>query len=463
MTSTKAPAARRWPGAGWLWPGCARSGGAAPVETAARPSDDAVGGKNMQQLVQLRWIAVVGQVLTIGFVQFVLGVILPLPAMAIVIAALVALNLLSLLRLRLPFAVRQAELFLALLLDVAALTAQLYLSGGVTNPFISLFLLQVTLAAVLLQIRWAWTVMAFAVICFFALSLAHRPLALPASLSADPFRLHLKGLLICFILDATLLVVFVNRISGNLRARDAHLAELRRQAVEEEHIVRMGLLASGAAHELGTPLATLSVILGDWQRMPALRAIPDLRGEIEEMQVAVGRCKSIISGILLSAGEARGEAAAVTTIGAFLGGIVEEWNGLHPECALSFEQHLGNTVPIVADPTLKQVLFNLLNNAQEARSPRIRLTATRQGENLILAVSDDGPGFTPEMLEQLGNPYQSTKDRQGRGLGLFLVVNVVRKLGGHVTARNRAGGGATVALTLPLASIAVERKKADAA
>ncbi|MXP65048.1 HAMP domain-containing histidine kinase [Roseomonas sp. M0104] len=417
----------------------------------------------MLQLIQLRWLAAVGQVITIGFVQLVLEVDLPLLPMAAVVVALALLNLLSLLRLRLRAPVGQAELFVVLLLDVAALTVQLYLSGGVTNPFISLFLLQVTMAAVLLQIRWAWAMAAITTLCFLGLSLAHRPLVLPSALSADPFRLHLQGLLVCFILDAALLVVFVTRVSGNLRARDARLADLRRQAVEEEHIVRMGLLASGAAHELGTPLATMSVILGDWRHMPALRDSPDLQDDIEEMQVQLRRCKEIISGILLSAGEARGEAAAVTTLDAFLEGLVQEWSALRPRARISLENNLGGQVPIVADPTLKQVLFNLFNNAQEAFASRICLSAARDGATLILEVRDNGVGFAPEMLAQFGNPYRSTKARQGRGLGLFLVVNVVRKLGGRVAAHNRPEGGATVTLSLPLGSIAIERRRADAA
>ncbi|UPG72887.1 hypothetical protein MVG78_01430 [Roseomonas gilardii subsp. gilardii] len=260
----------------------------------------------MLQLVQLRWVAVVGQVLTIGTVRYGLGIDLPLRQMALVVAALIALNLLSLLRLRLSTPVGGLELFLVLAFDVAALTVQLYLSGGMTNPFVSLYLLQVTLAAVLLEQHGAWAVVAIAIACFLGLTLDYRPLLLPDSLGADLFTLHLYGLLVCFILVAVLLMVFTTRISGNLRDRDAHLAHMRQQAVEEEHIIRMGLLASGAAHELSTPLATVSVILGDWQRMPALREMPDLQGEIEEMQAAIDRCKSIIGGILLSAGEARG-------------------------------------------------------------------------------------------------------------------------------------------------------------
>src|SRR3546814_16895625 len=96
-------------------------------------------------------------------------------------------------------------------------------------------------------------------------------------------------------------------------------------AAEEDHIVRMGLLASGAAHELGTPLSTLSVILGDWHHEPAFQSNPQLLEEIEDMQAEVKRCKTIVTGILLSAGEARGESPHVTTVGDFLDELTEDW------------------------------------------------------------------------------------------------------------------------------------------
>ncbi|MFC3124269.1 ATP-binding protein [Pseudoroseomonas globiformis] len=439
-----------------------------PEEDAAGPSGagagrDPANRQNLLQLAQLRMLATLGQVLTIGIVEIGLGVRLPLHAMAAVVLGLVAVNLASLLRLRLPVPVHAWELMLLLLLDVLALAALLFFSGGVTNPFVGLFLLQVTLAAVLLPVGWAWTVAAVSVVCVLGLGAAGRPLALPPRLAADPFQLYLAGFLICFVLVAALLVAFVTRMSGNLRDRDLHLAELRRRALEEEHIVRMGLLASGAAHELGTPLATLSVILGDWRRLPQVRADAEMAQDVTEMQGEVARCKEIISGILVSAGEARGEGAAATTLGAFLRGFVEEWNGQGTGRALRYDAAFGPDVPIAADPVLKQVLANLVNNAGEAGAGDILLSAAREGEALLLTVSDDGPGFAPAMLERLGTPYSSTKGSAGgtrpRGLGLFLVANVARKLGGAVSARNRPEGGASVTLSLPLPALIIEREK----
>jgi two-component system sensor histidine kinase RegB len=418
-------------------------------------ADNTANRKNMVLLIQLRWIAVAGQILTIAFVQFGLGIALPLVPMSAVVAALLALNLASLMWLRSGADISNRGLLTALILDVAALTAQLYLSGGATNPFTSLYLLQITLAAVLLDVMSTWAIVAIACVSFAALTDVYRPLALPPDRAGDLFSLYITGMLVGFALDAGLLVVFVTRITKNLRERDARLAELKQLAAEEDHIVRMGLLASGAAHELGTPLSSLAVILADWKRVHAVDPKSEMAQEIEEMQAAVQRCKSILTGVLLTAGEARGEAPQVTSVHAFLGELVREWRAARFVTTLVFDNRFGPDIPIVSDSTLKQVIFNVLDNAYEVSPGWIGFTALRDDTTLVLRVSDLGPGFAPEMLANFGKPYRSTKGRLGGGLGLFLVVNVVRKLGGFVTASNRARGGAEVTLNLPLAALAL--------
>ncbi|MGZ5848162.1 MAG: sensor histidine kinase, partial [Ramlibacter sp.] len=255
----------------------------APAGTAAAVPQAVAGRKNLLQLVELRWLAVVGQLATILVVRFVLGVPLPLEQMLALLAMLVVFNVASALRSRLELPVSDGELFGALLVDVAVLTGQLYASGGITNPFIFLFLLQVAVASVLLRPVFIWAIVAAAALAFVGLTQWHVPLALPGPTPVLSTQ-YVGGLLVCFVLNAALLVIFIGRIGRNLRQRDASLARLRQRAAEEEHIVRMGLLASGAAHELGTPLATLSVILGDWSHMAPFAAEPELREEIEEMQ-----------------------------------------------------------------------------------------------------------------------------------------------------------------------------------
>ena len=416
----------------------------------------AAGHKNMLQLIELRWIAVVGQVTTIAGAILIFDINLPLVHMLQVLACLIAFNIASHLRWHEKKPVSNAEIFMALLVDVATLTVQLYLSGGTTNPFAFLYLLQIIISAVLLEAWSTWTIVLITLVCLGLLAVFAQPLALPFDHARGIASLYVQGMLICFALNAGLLVIFVSRISGTVREKAAQLAELRQRAAEEDHIVRMGLLASGAAHELGTPLATLSVILGDWKRMPEFRNSPDLLEEIGEMQTQLQRCKSIVSGILLSAGKARGESAVRTTIHTFLDGLAEDWEDSRPVKDFEYENRIVDDIPVVFDSALKQSIDNLLDNALEA-SPTgwVSLTASVEDGVLTLVVRDRGAGFAPGVLAQFGKPYQSTKGRAGGGLGLFLVVNVARTLGGAVVARNRDEGGAEVTLTIPLAAISL--------
>jgi two-component system sensor histidine kinase RegB len=415
----------------------------------AGTSPDMAATENMRQLIQLRWMAVVGQLLTIMAVHLGLGVPLPLARMLAVVAALVTVNLLGMALLARD-RVTNVELTLALLFDMGALTAQLYLSGGVANPFISFYLLQLVLGAILLE-RWsAWVLVAVASLCFAGLIRGSHPLVFPRGLAPEIGDFITLGLWISFVLTGTLLALFITRISRNLRARDAYLADMRQHAAEEDGIVRMGLFASGAAHELGTPLATLSVILNDWRRMPLLTNDPELRGELEEMQAEVQRCKAIVTDILHSAGEPRGEAMEATPARAFLDDVVAAWQPTHPNVPLDHRSGELGGAALVGEASLRQAIWNLLDNAAEMSPLGIGLHATRHPDGLAIAVTDQGPGFSEAQLAAVGRPSRSIKG-EGHGLGLFLAANVARRQGGRLEATNRIGGGAEVRLVLPLA------------
>src|SRR3569833_2120467 len=376
------------------------------------------GHKNMLHLIQLRWIAVAGQITTITIVSLGFGIALPLPQILSVLACLIAFNIGSHLRWHERQVVTNGELFHALLVDVGSLTALLYFSGGITNPFAFLYLLQVILSAVLLKAWSTWTIVAITSICLAGLALFYVPLKLPPDQERYYFNLYVQGMLICFVSNAALLAYFITQISRNFRARDAQLADLRQRATEEEHIVRMGLLASGAAHELGTPLATLSVIQGDLKRMP------EFKSNAEQL---------------------------------------EESRSTSPITSIDYEYHIRQDQPVVYDSALKQMILNVLDNALEASPQCVHLEARCEDDLLRLLITDAGPGFAPEMLAQFGKPYQSSKGRPGGGLGLFLSVNVARTLGGTVSASNREEGGAAVELVLPLAALSLEKEKEHAA
>jgi len=419
----------------------------APRPPAPAPEDAAA--RNMRLLVLLRWLAVGGQLATILTVYYGFGVPLPLAPMVVVLAALVMLNVMTWLG-HPHWPVTNFQLFGTLVCDVLALSVQLYLSGGAANPFVSLYLLQVVMGAVLLHAWSSWALVGLTAAAFATVTLVSPPLALPPWLASTLSPAYVLALWCNFVLAAVLLVLFVTRIAANLRSRDAHLAGLRQRAAEEDHIVRMGLLASGAAHELGTPLASIAVLLGDWKSEAAIAREPRLLAEVDEMQAEVARCKTIVSGILFAAGEVTGEAPERTTLRRFLSQIVHAWPG-----TVTVNDRLADDRPIVADRALGQTLTNLLDNAVEAGAREIAMTAAMEGEMLVLTVRDDGSGFPDEVLAALGRPYNTSKPRRGAGLGLFLATNVLRTLGGTLEARNRREGGAETIVRLPIASLAL--------
>lgn len=417
---------------------------------AAEALVETAGSEAMHQLVQLRWIAVAGQLLTILSVHFSLGITLPLGAMLGVVGMLAFVNLAATIMLS-RHRVTNVEVMLSLLVDIGALTAQLHFSGGATNPFVSFYLLQVVLGATLLEGWSAWVLVAFTAMCFAGLTISSVPLVLPPHLRAGRGTLYAWGAWISFVLTAMLLALFITRIIRNLRARDQYLADLRQQAAEEDGIVRMGLFASGAAHELGTPLASLSVILSDWRRVPRLAADPDLMDELDDMQAEVERCKAIVTDILHSAGEPRVEAMGSTIVCAFIDDVAGTWRPTHAGVPLDYEcAHLEGAA-VVAGASLRQAIWNLLDNAAEASPGGVGLTASRRGGELVIAVTDRGAGFADTQLAAIGKPYQSSKGA-GHGVGLFLAANVARRSGGRLEAANRPDGGAEVILILPLAA-----------
>ncbi|MBB5710966.1 ATP-binding protein [Sphingomonas xinjiangensis] len=413
---------------------------------------DEAARRNLLLLSHLRWLAVGGQLATILAVHMLLGVRLPMTPMLLTLFVLVMVNLLAL-TLYLKGPVNNTTLLATLIMDVGCLSVQLYFSGGATNPFLALYLLQVVLGAVLLEAWSSWLLVALTSGALGILALWAPSLDLPSALRIALPRPYILALWFNYTLAAVLLELFVTRVTRNLRHRDAYLATLRQRAAEEEHVVRIGLLASGAAHELGTPLASLSVALGDWRAEPAVSADPRLAEEVSEMQAEVARCKEIVAGILFAAGEVTGQAPERTTLRRFLNGIVAN---AAARDSIRIEDRLGRDIAIVSDKALGQALLNLLDNAAEADASNILLSAALSEDMLILSVQDDGRGFPANILSALGQPYQSTKTRRGAGLGLFLTNNVLRTLGGTLEARNRPGRGAQVALRLPLDALAIE-------
>ncbi|GAB4168860.1 MAG: ATP-binding protein [Rhodocyclaceae bacterium] len=417
------------------------------------------GAGNLKRLAALRWFVLAGQLAVIGLAGPLLDIELPVPPMLSILGLLAAFNALTLRRLRRPVAVTDGELFMHLCVDVTGLTALLFFSGGAANPFVSLYLLPVTIAAAVLAGRHAWALSGLALTAYSMLDFLYVPLAI-----ANPARatqLHLAGMWMIFAASTGLITWFVARMTAAIRARDRELAAAREEALRTERIVALGSLAAGAAHELGTPLATMAVVSGELVRRPGLA--PEVRDELRLLAGQIEQCKAILTGLSAQAGQVRAEGGRAVALDAWLDRVIRRWRELRPQAGVTVRiQGAGRAPLVLGEAVLEQALINLFDNAADASPEAVEIAAQWEdagggadGVLLKLEVADRGPGMDPRVLADGGRNFITTRP-DGTGIGLFLARAAIERFGGRIVLANRSRG-AIARIELPLASLRAER------
>lgn len=393
---------------------------------------------------------------------------LPLPAIAGSVMLMLLLNASTWWRLGRQKPAGDLELLTQLLLDMVILTGLFYATGGYTNPFVWMYLLPLTVAAVALPWRHTWLVAGLAVACYSALMFWYQPLPMMQMEMANHdmhmmqmphdsgFSVHLLGMWAGFVVSAGVIAFFVERMGRTLREYDHLIAEARENALESERMLALGALATGAAHELGTPLATMAVLSKDLCEDYADQK--ELVQNLTLLRKQVDRCKEILSALAASTGQARTEEGHSVALDRFLEQLVDRWRDAHP--AIRFDCTLHGALPapvIMIDRTLGQALVNLLDNAADASPEHISAKGTWSQNEFEFEIHDDGPGITPEVARQAGTPFFTTKQGRGMGLGLYLARIILGRFGGTVSLANRPQGGTDTRIRLPLASLILRK------
>lgn len=410
--------------------------------------------KNLHRLFWLRSIAIILQCFLFSLVYYFTEMDLPWTELMAIVVILIFINSLTWYRLHQNWPVTNLEFFLQLLVDVLALTALLYFSGGSTNPMISFYLLPLIIAATILPWRYTWAIAAISIACYTVLLYEYIPL--PHDHSDDhsthqmEFNLHISGMWFTFVLSTILIAWFIVRMSHSIRQRDKQLAEARELALCNEQIIALGTLAAGAAHELGTPLSTMAVIAGELQQ--ELTENNEYQKNIDVLRDQITHCKRILTQLLANAGQARAENANGQPIDLFLNQVLDKWKLVRP--AVKFQYHCNGSQPapyIINTQLLSQSILNLLNNAADASVNEVKIRSQWDQNSLDLEIHDDGEGLTQEVMQHAGEAFFTSKaPGQGFGIGLFLANANIERFGGTVRLFNHPDGGACIHLTLPL-------------
>jgi two-component system sensor histidine kinase RegB len=422
------------------------------------------GHSQLRRLVALRGIAVTAQLLTLSVVWKVMGLELDWLPMLLTIATLAVINLLSWLRLRNSNIISNPELFAQLCVDVAALSILLYYSGGSTNPFISLYLLPLVIAAATLPPRYTWSMAALTTLCYTFLMKFYVPLPMlhgqsPAASGMHDmagmggmaeesiFSLHVLGMWLGFVLSAAIIAWFVVRMAQAVRLRDETLARVREEILRNERIVALGTQAASAAHEMGTPLSTMAVVIGELKNEVTDNQ-PALHDSLAILDEQVRACKRILDKIMANAQDSG--AASLQALNQLMSELLNEWQLLRPTAQYHYHISDARPVPhISVDVTLRAALMNLLNNAADASPQPIDINARWNDSSFTLEIRDLGKGLSDEAALKAGSAFFTTK-KEGRGLGLLLANATIERMGGTVRLFNREEGGATTELTLPV-------------
>lgn len=445
------------------------------------------GHSQLRRLVALRGITIAAQLITLAVVWEILELKLDWQPMLLTIAALASINLFSWLRLRNKTIVSNQELFAQLSVDVIALTILLYYGGGSTNPFISLYLLPLVIAAATLPGRYTWGMAALTAACYSLLMFYYIPLPHIHQHEDDAFNTHVMGMWLGFVISAVVVAYFVVQMAQAVRSRDEMLARVREEILRNERIVALGTQAASAAHEMGTPLSTMAVVIGELQHDMADNQ-PALRDSLIILNEQVRGCKRILDKILANAQNSGTTSLSLQSMDELMTEVLDEWQLLRPTAQYHYSSLTPSTAPrcalpnsspdllppdkgsmgelgkakrgapggagvlpprINVDVTLRAALMNLLNNAADASPQGIEILSHRDDSNFILEIRDQGAGLSEEAAVKAGSAFFTTKS-EGRGLGLFLANATVERMGGAVRLFNRGEGGATTVLTLPI-------------
>lgn len=421
---------------------------------------------NASWLLRLRWVAVIGQLLTVGVATLAIGLRLQVVPLLSVIGFTAATNVAFAWWLRAhakwPESARLKQdhwvLGGIMGLDLISLTLLLYFSGGPANPFTIFYFVNLALAAVVLPKRASWSLLLVALVCLGFLFARHVPvpeLTRPVwHGSQQQLALQHAGLVTAVALCAGVAVYFITRVTSELQRREEQLRAAELQRARSQRLEALATLAAGAGHELASPLSTIAVIAKELSKhLEGTSVPPSVLEDVRLIRSELDQCRKILDGMTSSAGQATGEELRPVTVRHLLDEVLST---LHRRSRVRVDLSTAIAqqkivVPITAAAnSVRGLIRNGLDASAEDRP--VEVTATSESGMLRLKITDHGSGMPPDVLARAGEPFFTTKEPgKGMGLGLFLAQNLCQRLGGDMLLESQPQAGTTATIRLPLA------------
>lgn len=408
----------------------------------------------LRTLVLLRWLAVFGQTVAVLFVRFWLDVEFPLWLALAAIGISVGLNIVLMSTRPIQGLAREWEAALQLGYDVVQLAVLLAITGGLQNPFVFLFIAPVAVSAAILRPVVTAMLAALTFACVGAISVWRLPLPWPEGASFEIPPLYEMGIAAGVLIGLGFTSVYAWRVAAEEERLNIALNAVQAVLAREQTLSALGGLAAAAAHELGTPLATIHLVAKEMAR-----ALPADDPRVEDINLLVSqseRCRAIL-GQLSARREGVDLLLTRAPIGALLEEIAAPHQGLGADIIIDTEGE--GPLELRRMPEIIHALGAIVENAVGFARSRVEIEARWRADEIAIAVTDDGPGFAPGVLNRLGEPYLTERDAGaagGLGLGFFIAKTLLERTGAKIEVKNRApraGGGAHIRARWPRSAI----------
>ena len=415
----------------------------------------------LRTLILLRWMAVFGQVLALAVAERYVGLALPLGACFLVVGASVIANLIATFLFPENKRLTESEAMVTFLFDISQLSVLLYLTGGLTNPFSLLLLAPVTIAATVLDRRTALFLGVVATLLVTVLAVAHRPLVFATGEEIAVAPLLEFGSWLALVIGIAFLGLYSHRVSKEIHVMADALLATQMALAREQKLTDLGGVVAAAAHELGTPLATITLVSAEM--VDDLHDQPDLREDAALIRREAARCRDILHSMGRTGKDDKLLRQTVFQA------LVEEAADPHRHRGKEVDFVLKPPTEDAAQPTVVRKpemvhgLRNLIQNAVDFARDSVSVELEWTQAKVVVRIIDDGPGFPSTVIGRIGDPFVRSRrdatqrdDRpgyEGMGLGLFIAKTLLERTGAELDFANGRGPaqhlGAIVTVTWP--------------
>ena len=414
------------------------------MEKAQPNNNNAATRENLYVLSLIRGVALLGQVLALTYFTWAQPIGLPVTAIAFVLSVYASLTAAIWVRSRRAVPIGDTEFFIHLLADIAFFSILLFFSGGASNPFVSYLLIPISIAAITLSRGYSIAIAVIALLCYSLLLKYYVSIAAlaPGHHQATGNSLHILGMWANFAISAAIIIYFISRMAATLKQQEQEIAMRRDAQLRDEQLLAVGTLAAGTAHELGTPLNTMKLIVDEMLLDTGNQA------DVVLLNQQIEQCKTTLKQLLTTAEESQSTKLEARPVQDYFDNVLARWQLMRPLLQTRIQFTDSPAVNAVFHPTIAQSILNLLNNAADA-SERVDIDLGWNTEMATISIRDFGAGLDTDKMEMLGQPFVTDK-ADGLGLGLFLSQATLTRFGGTVSLQNAPEGGTLTQISLPL-------------